>query len=134
MGRRTLAPGEGLWLPTDASIHMLFMRFAIDAVFLAAAEEGPPAPAGASTATGSSPSARTLRRSRPEPTAWQVVAIREHLRPWVGVVWFVRGARGCLELEAGAAARAGLRRGDTVRFEAASDGPRGSATSPATIA
>ena len=119
MGRRGLAPGEGLWLPTDASIHMLLMRFPIDAVFLAPAEDGPAAPVGAAakTPTTSSPSARTLRRSRPEPTAWQVVAIRERLRPWVGVVWFVRGARGCLELEADAAARAGLRPGDVVHFE-----------------
>jgi uncharacterized membrane protein (UPF0127 family) len=97
MGRRALAPGEGLWLPTDASIHMLFMRFPIDAVFLAPAD-------GAG------------------PGAWRVIAIRERLRPWTGVVWFVRGARGCLELEAGAAARVGLRAGDTVRFEAAAGG------------
>ncbi len=101
MGRRELAPGEGLWLPTDASIHMLFMRFPIDAVFLAP-EDGPGG------------------------GAWRVVAIRERLRPWTGVVWFVRGARGCLELEAGAAARVGLRAGDTVRFGTASDGSPGS--------
>ncbi len=100
MGRRGLAPGEGLWLPTDASIHMLFMRFPIDAVFLAPAD-------GAGRG------------------AWRVVAIRERLRPWTGVVWFVRGARGCLELEAGAAARAGLRAGDTVRFGTGSDGSPG---------
>ena len=100
MGRRGLAPGEGLWLPSDASIHMLFMRFPIDAVFLAPAD-------GAGRG------------------AWRVVAIRERLRPWTGVVWFVRGARGCLELEAGAAARVGLRAGDTVRFGTGSDGSPG---------
>ena len=128
MGRRALAPGEGLWLPTDASIHMLFMRFAIDAVFLAPAEAGSappadePAPA-ASSGAARAPGARVpsrggvFRRGRPEPTTWRVVAIRERLRPWLGVVWFVRGARGCLELEAGAATRAGLRVGDVVRFE-----------------
>ncbi len=138
MGRRSLAPGEGLWLPTDASIHMLFMRFAIDAVFLAPTEAAPaeaapaeagsappadpPAPA-ASSGTPRAPGAAApsiagvFRRGRPEPTTWRVVAIRERLRPWLGVVWFVRGARGCLELEAGAATRAGLRVGDVVRFE-----------------
>ncbi len=131
MGRRALAPGEGLWLPTDASIHMLFMRFAIDAVFLApvdavgtagARAANEPAPA-ASSGTAGAPGAATprqtrlVRRGRPEPTSWRVVAIRERLRPWLGVVWFVRGARGCLELEAGAAARADLRVGDLVRFE-----------------
>ena len=119
MGRRSLAPGEGLWLPTDASIHMLFMRFAIDAVFLAPAEDGWPASAAppGEPGTTSQSRARLIGRARPEPTAWRVVAIRERLRPWIGVVWFVRGARGCLELEAGAATRAGLRVGDVVRFE-----------------
>ena len=106
MGRRKLAPGEGLWLPSDASIHMLFMRFPIDAVFLTPVD-------GAGR------------------DAWRVVAIRECLRPWTGVVWFVRGARGCLEVEAGAAAQVGLRAGDRVRFETASDGLPGSATGTA---
>ena len=103
MGRRELAPGEGLWLPSDVSIHMLFMRFPIDAVFLAPAD-------GAGRG------------------AWRVVAIRERLHPWTGVVWFVRGARGCLQLEAGAAARVGLRVGDMVRFGTGSDGSPGSSS------
>lgn len=34
MGRRELAPGEGLLLRPTPSIHTFFMRFAIDAVFL----------------------------------------------------------------------------------------------------
>ncbi len=34
MGRRALAPGEGLLLRPTPSIHTWFMRFAIDAVFL----------------------------------------------------------------------------------------------------
>ena len=34
MGRPTLAQGAGLWLPDSNGIHMMFMRFAIDAVFL----------------------------------------------------------------------------------------------------
>ena len=133
MGRRALAPGEGLWLPTDASIHMLFMRFAIDAVFLAPVEDGgtagaraadelaPTASSGTARAPGAATprQARLVRRGRPEPASWRVVAIRERLRPWLGVVWFVRSARGCLELEAGAAARADLRVGDVVRFEQA---------------
>ncbi|MCC7364003.1 MAG: DUF192 domain-containing protein [Dehalococcoidia bacterium] len=33
MLRGTLAPGEGLRIEPCASIHMMFMRFAIDAVF-----------------------------------------------------------------------------------------------------
>ena len=31
-----LEPGEGLWIERSPSIHMFFMRFAIDAVFVAA--------------------------------------------------------------------------------------------------
>ncbi len=92
MGRSRLDDGEGLWLPGDASIHMLFMRFPIDAVFLAAADE---------------------------PGTWRVVTVREHLRPWRDVVWWVRGAKGCLEVGAGAARAAGVRPGDTVRFDPA---------------
>ena len=119
MGRRVLAPGEGLWLPTDASIHMLFMRFPIDAVFLAPAD-------GEWRATGDR-AAGADRAVSPSPDtadgpAWRVVAVRERLRQWTGVVWFVRGARGCLEIEAGAAARVGLRAGDILRFETPSEG------------
>jgi len=31
-----LRPGEGLWIERSPSIHMFFMRYAIDAVFVAA--------------------------------------------------------------------------------------------------
>jgi uncharacterized membrane protein (UPF0127 family) len=34
LGRRTLPPGEGLLIRPTWSIHMFFMRFPIDAVFL----------------------------------------------------------------------------------------------------
>ena len=34
MGRRGLAPGEGLLLRPSGSVHTCFMRFAIDIVFL----------------------------------------------------------------------------------------------------
>jgi uncharacterized membrane protein (UPF0127 family) len=34
LGRRGLAPGEGLLLRPCSSIHTMFMRFAVDAVFL----------------------------------------------------------------------------------------------------
>ena len=34
MGRRALPAGEGLWIEPCSSIHMFFMRFPIDAVFL----------------------------------------------------------------------------------------------------
>ncbi len=34
LDRRSLAEGEGLWIEPCSSIHMFFMRFAIDAVFV----------------------------------------------------------------------------------------------------
>jgi uncharacterized protein len=89
MGRRELPSGEGLFLPGTNSIHMLFMRFAIDCVFV-----------GAPRADG----------------ARQVVGIRERLAPWRGVVWWVRGARGAIEVPAGAVREAGLHVGDLVWF------------------
>jgi uncharacterized membrane protein (UPF0127 family) len=36
LGRDGLAPDEGLWIERSPSIHMFFMRFPIDAVFVAA--------------------------------------------------------------------------------------------------
>ncbi len=36
LGTRSLESGEGLWIERSPSIHMFFMRFAIDAVFIAA--------------------------------------------------------------------------------------------------
>ena len=34
LGRSSLSPGEGLWITPCEAIHMFFMRFAIDAIFL----------------------------------------------------------------------------------------------------
>ena len=89
MGRASLADGEGLYLPTS-SIHMMFMRFAIDALFLT-----DPAPDG-------------TRR---------VVGLREHVPPWRGVVLPVRGARGVVEMAAGRLAAHGVQVGDQVVLE-----------------
>lgn len=91
MGRSSLAEGEGLYLPTS-SIHMMFMRFAIDALFLSA------------------PAVDGTR---------QVVGIREHLPPWRGLVLPVRGARAVVELPAGRLAAVGVRIGDEVVIESA---------------
>jgi uncharacterized membrane protein (UPF0127 family) len=35
MFRRRLAPGEGLWLEPCRSVHMFFMRFPLDLLFIA---------------------------------------------------------------------------------------------------
>ena len=50
----------------------------------------------------------------------RVVAMREALAPWRAVPW-VRGAHEALELPAGALARAGVQRGDVLRFTAVSE-------------
>jgi uncharacterized membrane protein (UPF0127 family) len=98
MGRASLTDGAALWLPDSNGIHMMFMRFPIDAVFL-----GRPEAAGGAggEAAGSRP----------------VVAVRERLAAWTGLVPFVRGAHGVLELPVGAVARTGTVVGDLVRLE-----------------
>jgi uncharacterized membrane protein (UPF0127 family) len=89
MGRRELPAGHGLWLPGDNGIHMLFMRFAIDAVFL-----GRPAADGGRS----------------------VVAISRRLRPWIGLVPFIGGAKGVLELPAGTIDDSRTEVGDLIRL------------------
>ena len=87
MGRRSLPAGDGLWLAGTNGIHMFFMRFPIDAVFL-----GKPGADGA----------------RP------VLAARRSLRPWTGMVPLVRGADGVLELPIGSIDASGTVAGDVV--------------------
>ncbi|HUG30660.1 MAG TPA: DUF192 domain-containing protein [Candidatus Limnocylindria bacterium] len=91
MGRRSLPSGHGLWLTGTNGIHMFFMRFPIDAVFLGR-------PGGAAG-------------SRP------VLAVRRNLRPWIGMVPLVRGAAGVLELPTGSIDASGTAVGDAVRLD-----------------
>jgi uncharacterized protein len=90
MGRRSLPAGDALWLPHENGIHMFFMRFAIDAIFV-----GRPDDAGA-------------RR---------VLSVHRALAPWRGIVPLVRGADGVLELPVGAIDASGTEAGDTVRID-----------------
>ncbi|MEA2676469.1 MAG: uncharacterized protein QOJ81_610 [Chloroflexota bacterium] len=87
IGRRGLAAGEGLFLPGTNGVHMLFMRFAIDVLFV-----------GAPRADG----------------ARKVLALKANLRPWTGLVLWVRGARGAVEVPADSLSGSGLRVGDYV--------------------
>ena len=91
MGRGSMNAGEGLYLPTS-SIHMMFMRFPIDALFV------------------SQPDTDGQRR---------VVGVRPNLPPWRGIVMPVRGAEGVIEMPAGTLARLGVTVDDEVSFEAA---------------
>ncbi len=88
MGRPSLAAGAALWLPESNGIHMMFMRFPIDAVFL-----GSPDPADG---------------SRP------VLSVHERLPAWRGLVPLVRGAHGVLELPVGAIAGSATAVGDRL--------------------
>jgi hypothetical protein len=93
MGRANLPEGNGLWLPDENGIHMFFMRFRIDVVFV-----GPPAggPEG-------------LRK---------VLLARRSVPRWRGVVWLVRGAKGVLELPTGTIDATGTARGDEIAITA----------------
>ena len=89
MGRASMPIGEGLYLPTS-SIHMMFMRFAIDALFVSAEGDG---------------------------GVRSVVGIRADLPAWRGIVMPVRGAEGVIEMPAGTLADVGVNEGDEVIFE-----------------
>jgi uncharacterized protein len=91
MGRPGLEAGAGLWL-TGNGIHMMFMRFPIDAIFL-----GKPDP----------------ERGGARP----VVSVHPGLKAWTGLVPLVRGANGVLELPAGTIERSGTVVGDLVAME-----------------
>jgi uncharacterized protein len=87
MGRASLGAGAGLWLPESNGIHMMFMRFPIDAVFV-----------GGAGADGSRP----------------VLSLHRSLPTWRGLVPLVRGAKGVLELPAGTIDATGTSVGDQV--------------------
>ena len=93
MGHATIDPDEGLYLPTS-SIHMMLVRFPIDALFVSKAGDD------------------SVRR---------VVGTRHSLPPWRGMVMPVRGAEGVVEMEAGTLERHGVQVDDRVVFERASE-------------
>ena len=94
MGRASLDADAGLWLPGTNGIHMMFMRFPIDAVFLA-------------------------RPDAAHGGAQAVLSVHRGLRAWIGLVPLVRGADGVLELPVGTIERTGTVVGDRIALEAA---------------
>ena len=90
MGRRSLPVRHALWITGTNGIHMFFMRFPIDAVFL-----------GRAASDGARP----------------VLATRRNLHPWTGMVPLVRGAAGVLELPTGSIDASGTVVGDVVRLD-----------------
>lgn len=89
MGRRSLPAGHALWLTGTNGIHMFFMRFPIDAVFLSKSDDD---------------GSRT------------VLAAKRNVRPWIGIVPLVWGASGVLELPVGSIDASGTVAGDVVRL------------------
>ena len=88
MFRGSLAEGEALDIRPCGSIHMMFMRFPIDAVFY--------------------------------DRDFRVTKVASRVRPWVGMAFGGKGARGVIEMRAGAAAN--LQPGDLLDFEAEKQG------------
>jgi uncharacterized membrane protein (UPF0127 family) len=103
MGRAPLPRGEGLWLPGENGIHMFFMRFAIDVVFVS--------PPGGRGGSGSPAAGGGQEAPR------QVVALRRAVPPWRGVVLPVDGADGILELPVGVIDESKTELGDDIVIE-----------------
>jgi uncharacterized protein len=82
MLRGGLAEGEGLVIRPCSSIHMMFMRFPIDAVFFD-------------------------KENR-------VTKVAKNVRPWTGLAAGGRGAKGVIELPAGASE--GVEPGHLLQF------------------
>jgi uncharacterized membrane protein (UPF0127 family) len=89
MGRATLPDGEGLWLPGGNGIHMMFMRFPIDAVFV------------------TKPDAGGVRRVR---------SVHRKVRAWTGFIPLITGAHGVLELPVGTIDATGTEVGDRLEI------------------
>ena len=100
MGRATLPQGAGLWLPESNGIHMMFMRFPIDAIFVGKPEAG----GGAVGGSGGGGEVRP------------VVSVHRALRAWTGLVPLVRGAHGVMELPVGTIDASATQVGDRIRI------------------
>ena len=92
MGRPSLAPDAALWLPDSNGIHMMFMRFPIDAVFV----------------------------GRPDPTrdgARPVLSVHAGAPAWRGSSRWSAARTGVLELPVGTIAASGTAVGDLIALE-----------------
>ena len=89
MGRSSLPAGEGLWLPGGNGIHMMFMRFPIDAVFVTNAD------------------AEGVRLVR---------SVHRNVKAWTGLIPLITGAHGVLELPVGTIDATATEVGDRVEI------------------
>jgi uncharacterized membrane protein (UPF0127 family) len=90
MGRQALPAGHGLFLTGTKGIHMFFMRFPIDVVFV-----GPRSSGGDRV----------------------VLSVHRRVRPWIGMVPLVRGAAGVLEVPVGTIDASGTAPGDRLTLD-----------------
>ena len=90
MGRESIEPSRALLLSPCSSVHMCFMRFAIDVVY--------------------------LQRDRADDgcSIWRVIKVVRSLRPWIGVSACLK-ADAALELASGEAERLGIQAGAVWR-------------------
>ena len=91
MLRPKLPPNTGLYLAPCTSIHMMFMRFAIDAVYVTGGNDG------------------TLI----------IQKVVTNLRPWLGLSMCPK-AHGVIELAAGEAGRLGMEAGQSLKLQPSS--------------
>ncbi len=105
MGRADLPAGHGMWLPASNGIHMMFMRFPIDAIFVGKA-------GAASASTPGAAGAAPLH----DGDVRAVLSVHRALRTWTGLVPLVRGAHGVLELPVGTIDASGTQVGDLIRL------------------
>ena len=93
MGRKDIGMSRALFLSPCTSVHMCFMRFAIDVAFL---------------------------KRRESVGGWQVLKVAHGLRPWLGL-GFCGDADAALEMGKGEVERLGVKPG-TIWEELRSDG------------
>ncbi len=86
MGRKSLGPDRALLLSPCSSVHMCFMRFPIDVIYLR--REGDDRDFG----------------------SWRTVKVVRDLRPWIGLS-ACPGAEAVLEMPSGEAERLGIQSG-----------------------
>ncbi len=90
IGRSSLEAGEGMFFPRCNNIHMMFMRFPIDVVFLSPVE------------------------AQKTDSVFLVSSFRENIAPWSIIPVFDLKARDVLELPAGSIERFSICQGDRV--------------------
>jgi uncharacterized membrane protein (UPF0127 family) len=119
MGRAGLEAGAGMWLPASNGIHMMFMRFPIDAVFVGKPVASVGAGAGIGAAPGAGGGVTVGDGAGAEAGSGEVrlvLSVHPNLRAWTGLVPLVRGAHGVLELPVGTIEASNTQVGDLIRL------------------